>query len=279
MRIARLTTLAALAAFTAACADNATPTAPVADAGAPNAIYNGYPATSATFASVGALMYDFNGDGIINGDDEDCTGSLISPTVFLTAAHCVSFLPTDAQLYVSFAPDLYASGITVIKATGFTFDPGYGHDNADLHDMAVVFLPSRATKGMATFKLPTAGYLDVLAAKGSLSGAEFYNVGYGTANTATGVPGFPYDGTKKYSISVFSALEPNWLQLLMNTAATGDGGDCYGDSGGPKMLTSDPTTILATVTTGDYVCRATTKDYRLDTPTARAFLGQFVTLP
>ena len=279
MRFTRSIALAALVAVAAACADHATFTAPAAAVGTPNAIYNGYPATSSTFASVGALMYDFNADGVINGDDEDCTGSLISPTVFLTAAHCVEFLPADAQLYVSFAPDLYAKGITVIKATGFTYDPGYGHDNGDLHDMAVVFLPAKATKGMATFKLPTAGYLDALAAKGALGRTQFYNVGYGTGHTATGKPGFPYDGTKKYSVSEFSALEPNWLQLLMNTNATGTGGDCYGDSGGPKMLVSDPTTVVATVTTGDYVCRATTKDYRLDTPSARAFLGQFVTLP
>jgi len=28
-------------------------------------------------------------------------------------------------------------------------------------------------------------------------------------------------------------LQPTWLGLLMNTAATGLGGDCYGDSGEP----------------------------------------------
>ncbi|HEX2780892.1 MAG TPA: trypsin-like serine protease [Gemmatimonadaceae bacterium] len=274
--VPRAATLLAVLSI-AACADGTAPVAaPVAP---PSAIYGGYPATDAKFASVGALMYDFNGDGVLNGDDEDCTGSLISSTVFLTAAHCVEFLPAGSQLYVSFAPDLYARGITVIAATGWTFDPAYGHDNGDLHDLAVVFLPAKATKGMTPYKLPPAGYLDALAAKGGLSKTEFYNVGYGTGHTATGVPGFPYDGTKKYSISEFSALEPNWLQLLMNTAATGTGGDCYGDSGGPKFLTSDPTTVLATVTTGDHVCRATTKDYRLDTPSARAFLGQFVTLP
>ena len=271
---------AALAAVTlAACADGVAPTAvPVA---APNAIYSGYPATDTRWASVGALLYDFDGNGRIDGNDEDCTGSLIAPTVFLTAAHCVDFFPAGSQLYVSFAPDLYAKGITVIPATGFTFDPAYGHDNGDLHDMAVIFLPAKATKGMALFKLPPAGYLDALSAKGALSKAQFYNVGYGTANTATGVPGYPYYGTKSYSYSDFSALEPTWLQLLMNVNALpdGSGGDCYGDSGGPKMLVSDPTTIVATVTTGDYVCRATTKDYRLDTPSARAFLGQFVPLP
>ena len=276
MRLAGPAALAAAALLTVACADHAIPTQPSAIV--PNAIYGGVPTGASQFASVGALLYDFDGNGVIDGDDEDCTGSLISPTVFLTAAHCVDFFPAGAQLYVSFAPGLYAGNIKPIAAKGFTYDPGYGHDNADLHDMAVVFLPARATKGMATYKLPTAGYLDALAAKGALSGATFYNVGYGTAHTATGVPGYPYDGVRKESVSRFSSLQPDWLQLLMNTNATGTGGDCFGDSGGPKFLTSDPTTIVATVTTGDAVCRATTKDYRLDTPTARAFLGQFVAL-
>ena len=278
MLLTRHAPLLVAAAFAVACADRGAPTGPSA-VDAPNAIYGGEPTGARQFASVGALLYDFDRNGIINGDDEDCTGSLISATVFLTAAHCVEFFPKNAQLYVSFAPDLYATGIKVIAATGFAFDPAYGHDNADLHDLAVVFLPAGATKGMTAYKLPVAGYLGAISAKGALSKATFYNVGYGTGNTATGVPGFPYDGVRKVSVSEFSALEPNWLQLLMNTNATGTGGDCYGDSGGPKFLTSDPTTVLATVTTGDYVCRATTKDYRLDTPSARAFLGQFVALP
>ena len=277
MRLPRNAILVAAAVLAVGCTDHRAPTAPVS--ALPNAIIGGQPTGASQFASVGALLFDFNRDGIINGDDEDCTGSLISSTVFLTAAHCVEFLPKTAQLYVSFAPDLYASGIKVVAATGFTFDPAYGHDNGDLHDLAVVFIPAKSTKGMATYNLPAAGYLDLISAKGSLSRAIFYNVGYGTGNTPTGVPGYPYDGVRKQSTSEFSALEPNWLQLLMNANATGLGGDCYGDSGGPKFLTSDPTTILATVTTGDYVCRATSKDYRLDTPSARAFLGQFVALP
>ncbi len=37
--------------------------------------------------------------------------------------------------------------------------------------------------------------------------------------------------------------------------------------------------MTAITVTGDSVCRATDKDYRLDTPSAREFLGSFVTLP
>jgi len=38
-------------------------------------------------------------------------------------------------------------------------------------------------------------------------------------------------------------------------------------------------TVVALTVTGDRYCKATTKDYRVDSPTARAFLGDYVTLP
>jgi hypothetical protein len=240
---------------------------------------NGTP-TGNLYPSVGALMYDFDDDGL-TGDDALCTGSLISPTVFLTAAHCVtsSYTPPGAQFYVSFAPDLYAKSAVFIKATGYAYDPDYGHDQANLHDLAVILLPERATRGLTPYGLPTLGELDVLSAKGALNDAIFINVGYGTSASRTGVPSFEYDGTRKYSESTFMGLQQYWLGLLMNTSATDQGGDCYGDSGGPKFIDGDATTIYATVTTGDYNCRATTWDWRLDTPEARGFLGQYVPLP
>jgi hypothetical protein len=68
-----------------------------------------------------------------------------------------------------------------------------------------------------------------------------------------------------------------WLRISMNPA-TGDGGTCYGDSGGPNFLGS--TDIAAAITiTGDAVCRATNVDYRLDTESARVFLADYVELP
>jgi len=227
-------------------------------------------------------MVDFNKDGVLNGDDEDCTGSLIAPDVFLTAAHCVVdpvYFPPGTQFYVSFAPDLYAKSIKVIKATSVVHDPGYGHDQANLHDEALVFLPKGSTKGMTILRLPPAGALDAMAAQGGLTNSIFVNVGYGTSASKTGIPSFGFDGKRNMSESPFMALQPNWLGLLMNNSATGLGGDCYGDSGGPKFLAGDNLTVYATVTTGDANCRATTWDFRTDTPTARAFLGQYIALP
>ena len=247
----------------------------------PSRIVNGAP-TGDSYGSVGALLFDWwTPLGVIDGNDQWCTGTLIAPTVFVTAAHCVvgPDTPRGTQFYVTFAPDLLARNIKIIKATGYAFDPQYGHDQAKLHDLAVVFLPASATKGMTAMALPRAGELDELAAKGALSKTLFVNVGYGSSASRVGPPSFGWDGKRNTSRSEFMGLQPTWLGLLMNTAATGEGGDCYGDSGGPKFIDGNPNKIYATVTTGDYACRATTWDWRLDTPEARAFLRQYVPLP
>jgi len=78
-----------------------------------------------------------------------------------------------------------------------------------------------------------------------------------------------------------NALNRAWLRISMNPARR-DGGTCYGDSGGPNFLGAGAgeTNIVAdTAMTGDSMCRATNVDYRMDTASARAFLGQYVTLP
>src|SRR5438128_2864012 len=166
---------------------------------------------------------------------------------------------------------------TAIPAKEFHFDPLYGHDQSNPHDVGVVLLPAKRTRGITPLQLPPAGYLDQLAEKNRLKDQKFLNVGYGGDVPTTGQPIVTYDGVRKVSTSTYMALEANWLWLSMN-AATGNGGDCYGDSGGPKLLASNPKMVLALAVTADAVCRATTKDYRVDSPSARAFLGAYVAL-
>lgn len=123
-------------------------------------------------------------------------------------------------------------------------------------------------------RLPAAGSL------ANLPGTQqFTSVGYG-AYEVTNQPGghrFLYDDVRMVAMGTLNATNPAWLRISMNPA-TDNGGTCYGDSGGPNFLgTTD--VLAATTITGDYVCRATNVVYRLDTPSARAFLSQFVTLP
>jgi hypothetical protein len=276
MRFGTVLTAAALLVLAAtACTEPPSETSAVG----PSFIINGEPTGDNRFTNVGALLFDFDDNGLITGDDALCSGSLISPTVFLTAGHCVSFFEPGAQLYVSFNADLFDHPLKVIAAKEFHFDPQFGHDFGDLHDLAVVILPTGKTKGIQPLELPREGLLDDLAAQGGLNGQIFLNVGYGVDATQRGVPGFTFDGVRKVSKSLFQALEPAWLWLSMNQNRTGEGGDCFGDSGSPKFFEGNTKLIVATVTTGDRFCRATSKDYRLDTQAARMFLGQFVELP
>lgn len=197
-----------------------------------------------------------------------CSGTLISPTVFLTAAHCAE---DGGAVLVTFDPD-YEAGDKLYTGT-FQADPAYPGPSNDSHDIAVVVL-DKAVKGITPAQLPSAASLSTLS-----SAQEFTSVGYG-AYEVTNDPGghqYLYDDRRMYATGTLNAVNKTWLRISMN-ASTGDGGTCYGDSGGPNFLgTSD---VLAAITiTGDAVCRATNVVYRLDTASARAFLADYVTLP
>jgi hypothetical protein len=77
------------------------------------------------------------------------------------------------------------------------------------------------------------------------------------------------------------ALEQNVLRLQANTHATGEGGICVGDSGGARYLNIGGSDVAVAIVSlgGDARCVANDANYRLDTPSARAFLVQFVALP
>ena len=166
--------------------------------------------------------------------------------------------------------------------TGTTFtgtwhaDPAFDQAQSDPHDIAVVVL-DKAVR-IAPAKLPRAGSL------AGLTGAQqFTSVGYG-AQSVTNDPGghtFHFADVRFASTGTLNALTPAWLRISQNPA-TGNGGTCFGDSGGPNFLgagASETNIVAATTITGDSVCRSTNVDYRLDTPSGRAFLATFVTLP
>lgn len=197
-----------------------------------------------------------------------CTGTLISPTVFLTAAHCDE---GTARVTVTFDPD-YQAGDKTYTGTWYA-DPLYNQAQSDPHDIAVVVF-DKPVKGITPARLPAADSLANLPAS-----QTFTSVGYG-AYLVTNQPGghqFLYNDVRMVATGTLNATDPAWLRISMNPA-TGNGGTCYGDSGGPNFL-GNSDIVAATTITGDYVCRATNVTYRLDTASARAFLAQFVTLP
>ncbi|MCT9929873.1 trypsin-like serine protease [Planotetraspora sp. A-T 1434] len=234
------------------------------------AITNGSPDESG-HPEVGALIADKQND---DGTWSYCTGTLISPTVFLTAAHCGARRQKTAR--VSFASH-YEPGAPVYTGR-YVADPLYT-DEADAHDMAVVIF-STAVSGIKPATLPVAGMLDGLEANGTLETTRFTPVGYGSLAPTKGGRGneFTYTDTRNLTSISFKTLTRKWLELNLHE---GDGGTCYGDSGGPNFL-GGPTSHLLVATTisgDDDACKSTNYDYRLDTASARDFLGRFVTLP
>ena len=133
--------------------------------------------------------------------------------------------------------------------------------------------------GIVPASLPSAGLLDQLAAHNGLHGAAFTNVGYGASGYSQG--GGPrqreFPGLRMDSTSTFMSLENAYLRLSENQA-TGNGGTCNLDSGGPQFL-ADSNMLVSITVDGDRYCTALDVNYRLDTPSARSFLGQYVTLP
>jgi hypothetical protein len=213
------------------------------------------------------------------------SGTLIAPDVFLTAAHCM-FGQEQFFRGVTF-DNPYDPGTSVVLPGTLHIHPDFvpGH-NSDPKDLAVVVLDDPVA-GIRPASLPRAGLLDQMAKDGTLNGQRFTVVGYGgtelkTHEPGSGAPVFSGRGARRYAVSSFSALTPAQLRLSQNPA-TGDGGACFGDSGGPNFLGAGPseTNIIVSVGAfyGDFQCRSMNVTYRLDTPSARAFLGKFVPLP
>jgi V8-like Glu-specific endopeptidase len=219
---------------------------------------------------VGALLAQ---QAYSDGTWEECSGTLISPTVFLTAEHCDEGV---GRVAVTFDSSYNAATGTTYWGT-WRGDPNYNRAQSDPQDLAVVVL-DKPVKQVTPAQLPAEGSLSNVSGN-----QQFTSVGYG-AQAVTNGPGgqtIHYADIRYVATGTLNSINPAWLRISQNPS-TGNGGTCYGDSGGPNFLSagsSETSIIAATTITGDTPCRSTNVDYRLDTASARAFLGQYVTLP
>lgn len=231
---------------------------------------------------VGSMVLYVPGEGYFQW----CSGTLIADNVFMTASHCTA--PVDSvlasipgsEMLVTFDPTISESG-TFYTGTRHTNPLFATHGMSNLYDVAVIVLDQ--SPGITPASLPTAGLLDELKASRVLKHTRFTAVGYGTirVTNTTGPHGILDNVDRNRVEQGFNSLTKAWLNLPM-ALTTGNGGTCYGDSGGPHFihLNGEETNIVVSVTvTGDIPCVASDKTYRVDTPWAREFLAQFVTLP
>jgi len=247
-----------------------------------SAITYGFVDSNNTFRNTGAFIVKTT-DGQIF---PICSGTMITPNVFLTAAHCTSFYtqelaPEGDVAYVSLDQSIPFGALTsskteLLSVAHVVSNPNYNQAQSDSGDIGVLIL-DRNVRGVTPATLPACGLLDQLAAQNGLKTATFTNAGYGVQNRVVG-GGVPFfqdlnPVPRMFSFSSFNSLNGGYMRLSQNNS-TGNGGTCFGDSGGPNFLTLNGQQLIVSITiTGDTACRSTNVVYRLDTVSAQGFLA------
>jgi hypothetical protein len=244
---------------------------------------------------VGAMYYDYEGTGHPRIDGLVCSGSFAGDSkdgrndVFLTAGHCMP--PPELEipagdLYVSFNsnasvtdPQEFVS--SPIRVQAFHQMPGFGHDFGDPHDLGILLLPKDSVPAsIAPVQLAPAGFLDTLKRQGTLNFRLVDLVGYGVQPDwdSPGPTQFAFDGKRRSGTSIITGLTKALLRFSQNNGIGTGSGLCFGDSGSPQI--DHATNRVVSVTNGgNGQCNANNYNYRVDTPQARGFLGQFLNLP
>lgn len=240
-----------------------------------------------------------------------CSGSLLTPTVFLTAGHCTDGA-TSARVYfqqdagANYNPDTQLDPISgypeycargTLGKTCATSDElyNYGFDDfagfPDTHDVGLVIL-DQAIRLPEYGVLATAGSLDRLAAQQAKQEVIFTSSGYGLSESnPVHVTSFRERLMAESRLTNLGNALTDGYNLQTNGNGSDRGGTCSGDSGGPVFyggFTSN--TIVAVTSFGQNAyCRGVDFSYRTDTqevidwilatvPEREADKIQFVTL-
>ena len=242
---------------------------------------------------VGAMYFDYEGTGDPRVDGLVCSGSFAGDSrdrlhdVFLLAGHCLPpaelGIPANA-LFVSFSnnasvTDTHSLVSGPIEVQSYHQMPGFGHDLGDLRDLGVLLLPKDSAPG-SPVQLASAGFLDALKAQGALKFRIVDIVGYGVLPNwdDPGPTSFAFDGKRRSGTSVITGLSKADVRYSQNDGIGTGSGLCFGDSGSPQI--DQATQRVVSVTSGgNGQCNANNHNYRVDTPQAREFLGEFLDLP
>ena len=160
-----------------------------------------------------------------------CTGTVISPTAVLTAAHCVDpdVVGTGQVFEVLTGTSLTGAPRLAVAATAF--DPEFDvNDLTGGHDIGVVTLAQPTTLAAVAFH--QAPYSDALASQ------SIRIVGYGTNNHTGGGA-----GTKRTATTTVADFDDLFIQIGRTNRQT-----CHGDSGGPAFQTINGVETVVGVT-------------------------------
>jgi hypothetical protein len=234
------------------------------------------------------VYYDANGEFVWR-----CSGSLISPTKFVTAGHCSDTGEGAVSARVYFQQDAGANYDPATQVDPVSGYPEYcapgtlgtlcatSHEIYNYGFANFAGFPNTRDAGLVILDqpimlpeygvLPAAGILDDLDTARGTQDTIFTVSGYGLTkrvNANSALSNISYRIRLMASSTLVNLVSKNTDGYNLQTQGNGDdrGGTCSGDSGGPVFLGGpESNTIVAVTSFGmNSLCRGTDYAYRLD---------------
>jgi hypothetical protein len=227
-----------------------------------------------------------------------CSGTLLTPLVFLTAGHCTSpdaeeGTPVSARVYfqqdagVHYDPTTEFDPVTGYPDTCLPKDDhplcvtshelhDFDYANAgypDTHDLGLVILDE--SPAVSTFgALAGPGTLDRLATKRGLQDLGLTASGYGVTDAREHPASRATSFRERLmaQVRLVNLRSANTAGFNLQTSASpggGRGGTCYGDSGGPLFYPATSNVVVSVTSFGlSPWCTGVDFSYRVDTQEA-----------
>jgi hypothetical protein len=223
-----------------------------------------------------ALMVAKGPDGELLGR---CSGTFLSPTLYLTAGHCTEGA-TDVEIFLGSGPIPLGAGypaagadpcagVTGYPCTGDVSGTPYTHPQYDpsafyLYDLGVVVLDEPVELPVYG-ELPTPGQLDSLEVRRSTT---FTAVGYGLQKSFPDAAGWKDQAERTRYVAHPRLIKINTKTYgkssFLVSANANTGGTCFGDSGGPYFI-GDSNVVAGVTSFGvNSTCAGTAGVYRID---------------
>lgn len=229
-----------------------------------------------------------------------CSGSLLTPSIFLTAGHCTDGATTARVWFqqdaganydpetefdpVSGYPELCAGNTlgTLCATSDELFN--YGFDDfagfPDTHDAGLVILDQPIS--MPEYgELAAPGMLDDLATRRGAQNLTITASGYGLSySSPVAVESFRSRLMAEGKIVNLRSFNTNGFNVQTNGNGKGRGGTCSGDSGGPIFLGGFDSNLIVAVTSFgmNAYCRGVDFAYRTDTVDVQEWIFETVAM-
>jgi len=222
-----------------------------------------------------------------------CSGTLLSPTVLLTAGHCTNdypdepytgmrvFTESDVEAGIGITNNYPYAGPNSVEAVSWAAHPLYETAPFYFHDVGVVILEEPGVVLSEYGTLPSVNQFDAWKTQRGLHKVTFTSVGYGRQESYPTPAMFLANNTKTRYVAHPRLIQINtpgftgdFSLLLSNNANTG--GTCFGDSGGPNFL-GDSTVVAGITSFGmNGNCGGTGGVYRTDRQDVQDFIYTYL---